>query len=280
MYFPESPLPQRGYSVITTVGRETHPPHCLVSGPPCPSSAPGVQSQGATAAEGPKAAPQTTAPPIPSGMENFRKVKTSERVGPPPFPGLPAGAPEMKVKEGSKIRNLMGFSVARMGAEGTRQIVFSGCGRAVTKVVTCVEILKRRLPGLQQATRVHYRALEEVWEKDDPRRPGHVERLVVHKNVPAISILLSKDPWAPREEGRPPLEGRKGVWGDLDFQQVASTPPVTEKRPLECPSQAGMNKMVKVEAPPMAHIRIDYMLSCYSQAAAHLSGNAQCLYSA
>lgn len=243
------------------------------------SSAPGVQSHGATAAEGPKAAPQTTVPPIQSGMENFRKVKTSEQKGPSPFPGLPAGVPEMKVKEGSKIRNLMGFSVARMGAEGTRQIVFSGCGRAVTKVVTCVEILKRKLPGLQQATKVHYKTLEEVWEKDDPRRPGHVERLVVHKNVPAISILLSKDPWAPREEGHQPLGCRECVW-DLGFQHVANTPPVMEKRPLECPSQAGMNKMVKVEAPPMAHIRIDYMLRCYSQAAAHLSGNAQCLYSA
>ncbi|KAJ1181551.1 hypothetical protein NDU88_006757 [Pleurodeles waltl] len=243
------------------------------------SSALQVHTQGAKAAEGTKAASQTTVLHIQSGMENFRKVKTSEQKGPSPFPGLPAGVPEMTVKEGSKIRNLMGFSVARMGTEGTRQILFSGCGRAVTKVVTCVEILKRQLPGLHQATKVHYRTREEVWEKDDPRRPGHVERLVVHKNVPSISILLSKDPWEPREGEHQPPQCRECAWA-LGFQHVDNTPPLMEKRPLEGPSQAGMNKMVKVEAPPMAHIRLDYMLSCYSQAATHLSGNAQCLYSA
>ncbi|XP_009575957.1 PREDICTED: ribonuclease P protein subunit p25-like, partial [Fulmarus glacialis] len=75
-----------------------------------------------------------------SRMENFRKVRTSEEESPLPFPDLPPDVVEMKVKEGSKIRNLMNFAMAQMELKGSRQIVFSGCGRAVTKTITCVEI--------------------------------------------------------------------------------------------------------------------------------------------
>uniref|UniRef100_A0A8C3RMV2 Ribonuclease P and MRP subunit p25 n=1 Tax=Chelydra serpentina TaxID=8475 RepID=A0A8C3RMV2_CHESE len=139
-------------------------------------------------------------------MENFRKVKTSEQDSPLPFPDLPPGVVEMKVKEGSKIRNLMGFAMARMELKGTRQIVFSGCGRAVTKTITCVEIMKRKLGGLHQVTKVHYKTLLEVWENKDPQPDGQVENLTVHKNVPSICILLSKDPLDPNEMGYQPPE--------------------------------------------------------------------------
>ncbi|XP_029431101.1 ribonuclease P protein subunit p25 [Rhinatrema bivittatum] len=138
--------------------------------------------------------------PARCGMENFRKVQTCEEEeggAPPPFPGLPAGVAEMKVKEGSKIRNLLAFAAARMEAGGARQIVFSGCGRAVTKTVTCVEILKRRLGGgLHQVTEVRYRRLREVWQRE-----GRAERLTVPRSVPAICILLSKDPLEPGQPG-------------------------------------------------------------------------------
>lgn len=83
------------------------------------------------AAEGGKAKPGTK-----SRMENFRKVRTSEEESPLPFPDLPPDVVEMKVKEGSKIRNLMNFAMAQMELKGRRQIVFSGCGRAVTKTIT------------------------------------------------------------------------------------------------------------------------------------------------
>uniref|UniRef100_A0A8C0IZ81 Ribonuclease P and MRP subunit p25 n=1 Tax=Chelonoidis abingdonii TaxID=106734 RepID=A0A8C0IZ81_CHEAB len=144
-------------------------------------------------------------------MENFRKVKTSEQDSPLPFPDLSPAVVEMKVKEGSKIRNLMGFAMARMELQGTRQIVFSGCGRAVTKTITCVEIMKRKLGGLHQVTKVRYKTLLEVWENKDPQPDGQVEKLTVHKNVPSICILLSKDPLDPNEMGYQPPEPRDGI---------------------------------------------------------------------
>ncbi|NXA41129.1 RPP25 protein, partial [Eudromia elegans] len=137
-------------------------------------------------------------------MENFRKVSTSEEESPLPFPELPPGVVEMKVKEGSKIRNLMGFAMAHMEREGSRQIVFSGCGRAVTKTITCVEIMKRKLGGLHQLTKVRYQTLREVWESAEPGGAPH--RLTVHKNVPSICILLSRDPLDPSQMGYQPPE--------------------------------------------------------------------------
>uniref|UniRef100_A0A8C0ARX6 Ribonuclease P and MRP subunit p25 n=1 Tax=Buteo japonicus TaxID=224669 RepID=A0A8C0ARX6_9AVES len=144
-------------------------------------------------------------------MENFRKVRTSEEESPLPFPDLPPDVVEMKVKEGSKIRNLMNFAMAQMELKGSRQIVFSGCGRAVTKTITCVEIMKRKLGGLHQVTKVRYKTLLEVWENQDPLPGGPAQNLTVHKNVPSICILLSRDPLDPNQTGYQPPEPRQGL---------------------------------------------------------------------
>nr|KAF6502394.1 ribonuclease P and MRP subunit p25 [Molossus molossus] len=95
-------------------------------------------------------------------MENFRKVRLEEAPGTvgtegggpgsSPFANLAPCAVYMRVKEGSKIRNLLAFATAIMAQPATRAIVFSGCGRATTTTVPCVEILKRRLAGLHQVS--------------------------------------------------------------------------------------------------------------------------------
>ncbi|MGH0126980.1 UNVERIFIED_CONTAM: hypothetical protein FKN15_012293 [Acipenser sinensis] len=48
------------------------------------------------------------------GLEKFKKIGKTEEESPLPFPELPPDVVEMKVKEGSKIRNLMGFAMSRM----------------------------------------------------------------------------------------------------------------------------------------------------------------------
>ena len=118
-------------------------------------------------------------------MENFRKVRSEEAPvgsgdeeggpGSGPFADLAPGAVHMRVKEGSKIRNLLAFATASMAQPATRAIVFSGCGRATTKTVTCAEILKRRLAGLHQVTRLRYQSVRELWQSlpPEPRQPTH-----------------------------------------------------------------------------------------------------------
>lgn len=176
---------------------------------------PTTQRMSSETAEAP-AALLPAGPPaaVQSRMENFRKVKTSEQGSPLPFSDLPPHVVEMKVKEGSKIRNLMGFAMARMEKEEIRQIVFSGCGRAVTKTITCVEIMKRKLGGLHQVTKLQYRTLVEVWENQEPRLEGPPEHLTVQKNVPSIYILLSKDLVDPNQMGYQAPSPPGSLWAE------------------------------------------------------------------
>uniref|UniRef100_A0AAV2LPG8 DNA/RNA-binding protein Alba-like domain-containing protein n=1 Tax=Knipowitschia caucasica TaxID=637954 RepID=A0AAV2LPG8_KNICA len=174
------------------------------------------------------------APPaaVKLGQEGFKKVCRSEEDSPSPFPGLPSGVLEMRVKEGSKIRNLMGFAMARMqgekGATGTedsarglRQVVFSGSGRAVTKTITCAEIMKRKVGSLHQLTKLRYKTVKEVWENSE----GGASEMTVHRSVPSISILLSKDPLDPAEPGYQPPEAMSALWEEregVDSSQSAA----------------------------------------------------------
>lgn len=159
-------------------------------------------------------------------MENFRKVRSEEAPGAvgtegggpgsSPFADLAPGAVYMRVKEGSKIRNLLAFATASMAQPATRAIVFSGCGRATTKTITCAEILKRRMAGLHQVTRLRYRSVREVWQSlppgptpgQKPSEPG--SSLSVLKNVPSLAILLSKDALDPRQPGYQPPSSHSG----------------------------------------------------------------------
>ncbi|XP_062327187.1 ribonuclease P protein subunit p25b [Osmerus eperlanus] len=176
-------------------------------------------------------------PPPPAalklGQGGFKKMCRTEEDGPCPFPGLPAGVLEMRVKEGSKIRNLMGFAMSRMQGErgevpggaamgvsargggvggGLRQVVFTGSGRAVTKTITCAEIMKRKVGGLHQMTKLRYKGVREVWESQE----GGASEMTVHRTVPSISILLSKDPLDPQEPGYQPPETLSALWEERD----------------------------------------------------------------
>ena len=55
---------------------------------------------------------------------------------------LPADFTWIKVKPGTKINNLMGPATAGLKDKGI--ILISGSGPAITKVVSCAEVVKRR----------------------------------------------------------------------------------------------------------------------------------------
>lgn len=140
-------------------------------------------------------------------QSNFRRISRTEDSSPHPIAGLAADVLHMRVKEGSKIRNLLRFVTVRMQGEGRdgdgtllRQVVFTGSGRGVTKTITCVEILKRKVGGLHQVSKLHYKTVNEVWESSLQGAPG----TTMQRTVPAICILLSKDPLDPQEPGYQP----------------------------------------------------------------------------
>ncbi|XP_039982642.1 uncharacterized protein LOC120789738 [Xiphias gladius] len=185
-----------------------------------------------------KPAPLPVPPPaLKLGQEGFKKVCRTEEDSPCPFPGLASGVLEMRVKEGSKIRNLMGFAMARMQGErgvsgggvsggGLRQVVFTGSGRAVTKTITCSEIMKRKVGSLHQLTKVRYKVVKEVWESTE----RGTSEMTVHRTVPSISILLSKDPLDPQEPGYQPPETLSALWEEKEGVESASQ--TACKRPL------------------------------------------------
>lgn len=212
------------------------------------------------------------------GQGGFKKVCRTEEASPCPFPGLPAGVLQMRVKEGSKIRNLMGFAMARMQgppsgtgssastgsagsvSTGLRQVVFSGSGRAVTKTITCAEIMKRKLGGLHQLTKLCYKSVREVWESQEPGGGGSggdssnnnngaasSSEMTVHRTVPSISILLSKDPLDPREPGYQPPQTLGVLWGEREQEQGGGSPQTTTKRamlePLLQPGQPSAKRL-------------------------------------
>ncbi|XP_029927395.1 ribonuclease P protein subunit p25-like protein [Myripristis murdjan] len=149
-------------------------------------------------------------------MENYRKARTVEQPWPRPFPGLPADTPEIHVKDGSKIRNLMRYALSRMearprAAEGEgrpkpeegggaaaaekppcRQMVFTATGKGVSKAITCAELVKRRVKGLHQHTELLYCGVDEVWEPLEP--DAGLDSLTVSRKLPSICILLSREP--------------------------------------------------------------------------------------
>ncbi|XP_033495804.1 ribonuclease P protein subunit p25-like protein [Epinephelus lanceolatus] len=154
-------------------------------------------------------------------MENYNKARTVEHPPVCPFPGLPPDTPEVRVKENSKIRNLLRYAQIRMEAkpraaedegrhtpedrgvavEGQqeapgrplcKQIIFTAVGKGVSKAITCAEIVKRRVKGLHQLTRLLFSTVQEVWEPLEPA--AGLDSLTVSRNLPTIWILLSREP--------------------------------------------------------------------------------------
>ncbi|KAK2842434.1 hypothetical protein Q5P01_012634 [Channa striata] len=148
------------------------------------------------------------------GQSHFRRVSCTEESSHYPIPSTAADVLHMRVKEGSKIHNLLRLVTARLQEErrdssgrSLRQVVFTGSGRGLTKTITCVEILKRKIGGLHQLNKLYYKTVNEVWENAQQGAPA----VTVPKTVPAISILLSKDPLDPQEPGYQPPETQKSM---------------------------------------------------------------------
>lgn len=117
-------------------------------------------------------------------MEHYTKGEVSplEEIEEPCFK-LHEHAVHMTVNYGSKIRNLMGFALKKMQEPTTKQIVWTGSGSAIPKAISCAEILKRKIKGLYQINKIRYK------------------RLIVNRDIPTISILLSKEKLDPEEPG-------------------------------------------------------------------------------
>ncbi|XP_070925018.1 ribonuclease P protein subunit p25-like protein [Macaca nemestrina] len=127
-----------------------------------------------------------------SRMEHYRKAGSVELPAPSPMPQLPPDTLEMRVRDGSKIRNLLGLALGGLEGGSARHVVFSGSGRAAGKAVSCAEIVKWRVPGLHQLTKLRFLQTEDSWVPASP--DTGLDPLTVRRHVPAVWVLLSLDP--------------------------------------------------------------------------------------
>ncbi|XP_012674036.2 uncharacterized protein LOC105892329 [Clupea harengus] len=192
-----------------------------------------------------------TLPPCSSlkpARSGFRKVSSAGEAGPCPIPGLAEGVLEMRVREGSKIRNLLGFAMARMqggvqhgGRTALSQVLFTGSGRAITKTITCAEIMKRQIRGLHQVSKLQHCTVREEWEGGD----SIGSRMTIHRMVPAICILLSKEALDPREPGYQPPEEQHS---SSDPREPGYQPP-EEQHSSSDPREPGYQPPVELHSP-------------------------------
>lgn len=142
-------------------------------------------------------------------MEQYRRAGSVELPASSPMPQLPPDTLEMRVRDGSKIRNLLGLALGRLEGGSTRHVVFSGSGRAAGKAVSCAEIVKRRVPGLHQLTKLRFLQTEDSWVPTSP--DTGLDPLTVRRHVPAVWVLLSRDPLDPSECGYQPPGAPPGL---------------------------------------------------------------------
>lgn len=94
----------------------------------------------------------------------------------------------MQMRGGSKLKNFITPSINSLNSSDF--VIISGSGPAVTKVVSCAEVVKRRYrpprSQLIQLTKISYRAVEEQWEP----KTEDLEPLKVIREIPQIDILL------------------------------------------------------------------------------------------
>lgn len=94
-------------------------------------------------------------------MENYVKGTNADpeiELSDLPFKCLPPNVTWMKVRPGSKMTNLIEFAIKSMDASKTQ--IWSGIGPAIGKTISCVEIIKRKMPNLHQISKISYHKYE------------------------------------------------------------------------------------------------------------------------
>ncbi|KAJ8024575.1 Ribonuclease P protein subunit p25-like protein [Holothuria leucospilota] len=164
-------------------------------------------------------------------MENYTKGETVDVTEEDPFAKLNlqgwTDRIKMNIHAGGKIRNYIGFASKEFKKEERRLITFSGSGDAVSKVISCVEIMKRNHKGgLHQITKIFYTKKEDLWE---PKKED-LDRLKVTRHIPAISVLLSKDQLDTNEPGYQAPGSFEEDWGKSTAQANAKRKNYAQKR--------------------------------------------------
>lgn len=102
-----------------------------------------------------------------------------------PIPNLPEKFLLMRVKTGTKIRNVLGYALKEFSKYNN--VIWTAAGHGIGKAISCAEIFKKKQGNLHQITKLRY--VES--EKSKTERKGDLN--AENRHVPEIHILLAKD---------------------------------------------------------------------------------------
>ncbi|KAK9835165.1 hypothetical protein WJX81_002353 [Elliptochloris bilobata] len=109
---------------------------------------------------------------------------------------------EVRIMAAGKMRNYISYATALVTEKGHTAVVLKAMGRAINKTVTIAEIIKRRINGLHQDTKIGSVGMTDTWE---PLKEG-LNRLETTRHVSVIAITLSMEPLDTSAPGyQPPL---------------------------------------------------------------------------
>eukprot|EP00040_Diaphanoeca_grandis_P014371 m.72925 g.72925 ORF g.72925 m.72925 type:complete len:142 (-) comp24495_c1_seq1:279-704(-) len=113
--------------------------------------------------------------------------------------------PVVHVSQNGKIRTYVAAAekILTNIEVNQRTVIFQGNGRAVTKTISCVEILKTKFEDLHQITTIGTQRVDDIWAAK-PDLKEDVDNIRVTRQVPMIKILLSLDELDPSTLGYQP----------------------------------------------------------------------------
>ncbi|KAG4200006.1 hypothetical protein ERO13_A05G184000v2 [Gossypium hirsutum] len=128
-------------------------------------------------------------------MDRYQRVEKPKAV-------TPIDENEIRVTSQGRMRNYITYAMTLLQEMGSNQIIFKAMGRAISKTVTTVELLKKRIVGLHQITSIGSTDITDMWE---PLEEGLLP-METTRHVSMITITLSKNELNPSSVGyQPPL---------------------------------------------------------------------------
>ncbi|XP_076674132.1 ribonuclease P protein subunit Rpp25 isoform X1 [Andrena cerasifolii] len=102
-----------------------------------------------------------------------------------PIPNLPKKFLLMRVKSGTKIRNVLGYALKEF--PNYESVVWTAAGHGIGKAISCAELFKKKQEGLHQITKLRY--VESEKSKAENKNGTTLET----RHVPEIHILQAAE---------------------------------------------------------------------------------------
>ena len=71
---------------------------------------------------------------------------------------------EIRITAQGKMRNYISYATNLLNHPENKEIILKAMGRAISRTVTIAEIIKRRIVGLHQITRIDSTDITDIWE--------------------------------------------------------------------------------------------------------------------